>query len=172
MKLTPLISADEIAAALREMARALQARFGEQEPVLVLALLNGAAWFAADVLRLLPVNYRLETLRVGSYGAGFESSGELQWKSRLPDCAGQRVLVLDDVLDSGITLRAVTGALRAAGAAEVATAVVVDKQGCRRVEMEADYAAFRLGGAYLVGYGMDAAGLYRNLPYIAEVTES
>ncbi len=171
MKLTPRISAEEIAAALRKLAAAVQARFGAQQPVTVLALLNGATWFAADLLRLLPTNYCLETLRVGSYGAGYESSGELQWLSALPACAGARVLVLDDVLDSGLTLHRVVEALRAAGAAEVATAVVVDKMGCRRVPFETDFAAFRLGEAYLVGYGMDAAGRCRNLPYIAELKE-
>ncbi len=169
MELLPRISADEIAAALREMARQVLARFGEQEVVLVLALLNGATWFAADLLRLLPPNYQLETLRVGSYGAGYESCGELHWQGALPACAGARVLVLDDVLDSGITLHSVVAALRAQGAAEVATAVVVDKEGRRRVPFVADFAAFHLGEAYLVGYGMDAAGRWRNLPYIAEV---
>ncbi len=171
MKLIPRISADEIAAALREMARLVQARFGAGEPVMVLALLNGATWFAADLLRLLPENYQLETVRVGSYGAGFESSGELRWESPLPDCAGAHVLVLDDVLDSGFTLHSVVEALRARGAAEVLTAVVVDKEVPRRVPFCSDFAAFHLGEAYLVGYGMDAAGLFRNLPYIAEVSE-
>ena len=171
MTLVARISADEIAAALRVLAQQVQARFGCSEPVLVLALLNGAAWFAADLLRLLPVNFRLETLRVGSYGAGCESCGELRWESPLPDCAGARVLVLDDVLDSGITLHAVAAELRRRGVAELATAVVVDKAGRRRVEFEADFCAFHLGEAYLVGYGMDAAGLHRNLPYIAEVVE-
>ncbi len=172
MTLIPRISAAEIAAALHTMAGQLRARFGETEPVQVLALLNGAMWFAADLLRLLPPNFQLETVRVGSYGAGYESSGELRWESPLPACAGARVLVLDDVLDSGLTLQAVVAALRAQGAAEVATAVVVDKAGNRRVPFEADFAAFHLGEAYLVGYGMDAAGLYRNLPYIAEVQQS
>ncbi len=169
MELVSRVSAQEIAAALGVMARQLRGRFGEVEPVMVLALLNGALWFAADLLRLLPPTFRLETLRVGSYGAGFESSGALRWESALPACAGARVLVLDDVLDSGLTLHAVVAALRAAGAAEVATAVVVDKRGCRKVDFEADYVAFCLGDGYLVGYGMDAAGVYRNLPEIAEV---
>ncbi len=171
-KLSARISADEIAAALRVMAQQVLGRFGSSEPVLVLALMNGAAGLAAVVLRLLPLNYRLETVRVSSYGAGFESSGTLRWESPMPACEGARVLVLDDVLDSGITLHAVTEALRAAGARDVATAVVVDKCGRRRVEYVADFCAFHLGDAFLVGYGMDAAGVYRNLPYIAEVLES
>ncbi len=172
MKLIPRLSADEIAAALQEVARAVLSRFGEEKPVMVLALLNGATWFAADLLRLLPANYCLETVRVGSYGVGYESCGTLHWLSELPPCEGRCVLVLDDVLDSGTTLHSVAEALRTAGAAEVATAVVVDKCDCRRVAFEADFSAFRLGSEYLVGYGMDAAGRYRNLPYIAEVQES
>ncbi len=172
MTLVPRISAEEIAAALRAMAQQVLARFGEGEPVLVLALLNGAIWFAADLLRLLPENYQLETLRVGSYGDGCESSGKLQWYGQLPPCTGARVLVLDDVLDSGLTLHAVVAALHAAGAAEVATAVVVDKSGRRTVPFSADFVAFHLGETYLAGYGMDAAGLYRNLPCYAEVRES
>ncbi len=172
MTLIPRISAEEITAALHGMAEQVLARFGGEEPVTVLALLNGAVWFAADLLRLLPANYQLESVRVGSYGAGQESCGKLHWQSALPDCCGARVLVLDEVLESGITLHSVVEALRAAGAAEVATAVVVDKASCRRVPFEADYTAFQLGEAFLVGYGMDVAGRYRNLPYIAEVLPS
>ncbi len=171
MKLVCRISAEEIAVALRVMARQLSERFGHSEPVMVLVLLNGAMWFAADLLRLLPENFCAETVRVGSYGNGFESSGELTWLGPVPACQGARVLVLDDVLDSGITLHGVVEELRRRGAAEVVTAVVVDKAARRRVAFEADYCAFHLGEAYLVGYGMDAAGLYRNLPCIAEVTE-
>ncbi len=169
MSVTPLVSASEIEAALRRMAGQLLARFGSQQEVLVLALLNGALWFAADLLRLLPANFVLETLRVGSYGAGRESGGRLEWRSPAPDCAGRPVLLLDDVLDTGLTLQAVAAELRRRGAAEVVTAVVVDKPARRRVPVQADYAAFTLGDAYLVGYGMDDAGRYRNLPFIGQV---
>ncbi len=172
MTLVPRISAEEIDAALHTMAQQVLARFGSSEPVQVLALLNGAMWFAADLLRLLPANYQLETVRVGSYGAGYESCGTLHWESLLPACSGVRVLVLDDVLDSGLTLHGVVASLRAHGAAEVATAVLVQKEGCQRVEVEPDFCAFHLGKPYLAGYGMDAAGLYRNLPYIAEVVDA
>ncbi len=172
MALRVKITAAEIEAALRRMAGQLLERFGAQQEVLVVALLNGATWFAADLLRMLPANFVLETVRVGSYGDARESGGSLEWRSPVPDCAGRRVLLLDDVLDTGITLQAVAAELRRRGAAGLVTAVVVDKQGRRRVPVQADYAAFRLGDAYLVGYGMDDAGRYRNLPYIAEVVDS
>ncbi len=171
MALCVKISAAEIAAALRSMAEQVLARFGSEQEVLVVALLNGATWFAADLLRLLPANFVLEAVRGCSEGDARVSAGRLVWRSPVPDCAGRRVLLLDDVLDTGITLQGVVAELRRRGALELVTAVVVDKQGRRRVPMQADFCAFTLGDAYLVGYGMDDAGRYRNLPYIAEVVD-
>ena len=166
MSIEPLFTAGQIAGAVQRMAVELEAHYGSERPVKVLALLNGALWFAADLLRLLPPNFVLETVRVSSYGAGRETSGRLHWKSPVPACEGQRVLVLDDVLDSGITLTAVKAELLRLGAVEVRTAVLVDKPSGRRVECRADYAGLTAPGEFLVGYGMDADECYRNLPFI------
>lgn len=174
MKMQCLYSEGEIAAAVQRAAGEVLRLFPEGEDVMVLALLNGALWFAADLLRHLPENFELESIRVSSYGAAQETSGKLVWKSPVPDCRGRRVLVLDDVLDSGITLRAVTDALLAAGAVQVCSAVAVSKDSaaCRRVDFEADVAALRAPASFLVGYGMDAAGRYRNLPGIFAIISS
>lgn len=171
MTIEPLFSAAQIAAAVQRMAVELEAHYGNERPVKVLALMNGALWFAADLLRLLPPNFLLETVRVSSYGAGRETSGRLSWKSPAPYCEGQRVLVLDDVLDSGITLTAVRHELLRLGAAEVRTAVVVDKPSGRQEDCQADYVGFTAPGGFLVGYGMDANELYRNMPYIGVVRD-
>lgn len=164
-----LFTAEEIQAAVRRTAAAVEAHFGTQEEVCVLALLNGALWFAADLLRALPPNFILETARVSSYGDAMQSSGTLTWLTAAPQVAGKRVLVADDVLDTGITLQQVSAALLAMGAAEVRTAVAVEKAGCRRVPAEADFTALHAGNDFLIGYGMDAAQRYRNLPYIARM---
>ena len=166
MKIRRLFSEQEVEAAVHRAATEVQALFPPGEPVMVLTLLNGALWFAADLLRLLPAEFELESVRVSSYGDAHESCGRLTWKSPMPDCKGRRVLVLDDVLDSGISLQAVTAALREAGAVQVSTAVAVSKDGCRRVPFEADVTALHAPALYLVGYGMDDAGRFRNLPYI------
>ncbi len=172
MKIEILFTAEQVDAALRRMAAELLARFGDDRPVKVLSLLNGALWFTADLLRLLPVNFILETARVSSYGAARETSGKVTWKTPVPYCEGMRVLVLDDVLDSGVTLKNVKAELLRLGAAEVATAVAVDKPEGRRVEFEADYVGLVAPNEYLVGYGMDADGmLYRNLPYVGVVRD-
>ncbi len=169
MKSRVLFTAAEIDAALDEMAADILARMGGEQTVVALALLNGALWFAADLLRKLPRNYVLETARVSSYGDAFESSGRLDWKTPMPDVAGKAVLVLDDVLDTGLTLHSVRESLLAAGATEVLSAVAVDKHECRRIDFEADFVGLRAGDAYLLGYGLDAAGFDRNLPDIVEV---
>lgn len=164
-----LFTAEEIQNAVRRTAAEVQAHFGTETEVCVLALLNGALWFAADLLRALPPNFILETARVSSYGDAMQSSGSLTWRTAVPGVAGKRVLVLDDVLDTGITLHHVVEALRGMGAAEVRTAVAVEKAGCRRLPFEADFTALHAGADFLVGYGMDAAQRYRNLPHIARM---
>lgn len=161
-----LFSPEDIARELRRLAAEIQARMGTEEPVMVLALMNGALWFAADLLRLLPANYILETARVSSYGNELCSSGHLEWLSQVPSCAGKRVLVLDDVLDTGVTLAAVKEALLDHGAREVLTAVAVDKKVTRCVPIKADFTALEAPNRYLFGYGMDVEGRYRNIPSI------
>lgn len=172
MIVTPLIPTAEIAAALPALAGRILDTLGTEEPVRALVVLNGGMWFASDLLRLLPEQFLTETVRVSSYGKGMTSSGKLAWRSPLPDCAGERVLVIDDVLDTGATLRRIVRALREKGARSVYTAVAVDKRERRRVPISADFALFTVDGGFLVGYGMDYGGLYRNLPYIGIAEEA
>ncbi|MDO5450183.1 MAG: phosphoribosyltransferase family protein [Akkermansia sp.] len=168
----PLFTEREIRAALERVAAQVLERFGTQEPVQVLAVLNGGLWFAADLLRLLPPNFLLDTVRISSYGDAQHSSGTLSWLSRPADCRGMRVLVLDDVLDTGTTLQGVVAELRAMGAAEVCTAVAVDKRERRSCPFSADFAALQVQSGFLVGYGLDFAGRYRNLPFIGVLEQA
>lgn len=163
---TPLYSSEEIAVAVRRVARNIQTFFGVGEPVMALALLNGSLWFAADLLRALPSNFELETLRVSSYGGGTESSGDLEWCEKLPDCRGKRVLLIDDVMDTGTTLRAVATSLLEHAARSVNTAVAINKLGVRPESYQPDFYALTAGSDFIVGYGMDFKNRYRNLPYI------
>lgn len=168
MEIKTLYSAEQIQEAVQRTARQIEACFGSEEPVVALCLLNGAIWYAADLLRCLPANFELQTIRISSY-AGTESTGELCWHNALPDCAGKRVLVIDDVLDTGLTMRAVCEELRKSGATKVASTVAIDKEGRRSHECDADFAALHCGNYFLVGYGLDYNGKYRNLPYIGYV---
>ena len=160
---------ERIRKAVEYTADRIVARMGDEHPIIALALLNGALWFAADLLRLLPPNYILETARVSSYGDAQQSSGKLRWLTPPPDCRGKRVLLLDDVLDTGLTLHRVRQTLLEGGAHEVLTAVAVEKDIPREHCPHADFAALHTGDRYLIGYGMDARGKYRNLPDICEL---
>lgn len=161
-----LFTPEDIAREIKRLAREITTCMGTEEPIMVLALMNGALWFAADLLRQLPSNYILETARVSSYGNEQCSSGHLEWLSPVPVCAGKRVLVLDDVLDTGLTLAAVREALLDHGAKEVLTAVAVEKQRTRCVPIKADFTGLITPNRYLFGYGMDVEGRYRNTPSI------
>lgn len=161
-----LIDEAVISRRLDGMAREVLVDFGPG-PLVVVGILKGALVFMADLLRRIPVPLEIECLNVASYHGGTESSGTVAFLDRaLPPVAGRRVLVLDDILDTGRTLAAVTAELRAAGAAEVRTGVLLAKDKARAAEVEADYIGFAIGDEFVVGYGLDYNGLYRNLPYV------
>ena len=163
-----LFSQEQIEQEIARLAKEILVHYGEKEEVRVLVLLNGGLWFAATLLQKLPLNYQLESILVSSYGDGMESQ-ELQWKSPMPKVKDTRILLLDDVIDTGKTLKNVHEALIEAGAKEVQSAVLVDKESCRIVNYQANYVGLKAGNQFLLGYGLDLAGKYRNLPYITEV---
>lgn len=162
-----LITGEQIASRLPGLAREIETALPASGPVCVLALLNGGLWFAADLLRHLPERYILETIRVSSYGEAKTSNGEISWQQEWPDVEGKTVLVLDDVIDAGHTMAAVCGELARRKAQHIFTVVAVNKKGRREAEIEPDFAGFEAGREFLIGYGLDHAGKYRNLPCIA-----
>jgi hypoxanthine phosphoribosyltransferase len=140
-------------------------------PLLVIVLLKGAFVFAADLLRRVPRPLEIECLNVASYHGGLQSSGRVDFLDRhFPEVAGREVLLLDDILDTGRTLHAVASRLTEEGARTVRTGVLLVKDRSRDEEVEADYAGFVIGDEFVVGYGLDYKGRYRNLPYVGVLT--
>lgn len=167
-----LISGEAITRRLDEMAQEIQRDF-PRDPIVVVALMKGALVFAADLLRRLPRMLELECLSVASYHGGTRSSGRIEFLDRtLPDVRDRRVLLLDDILDSGRTLGAVSQKLVEQGAAEVRSAVLLAKQRTREHPIEANHVGFRIEDEFVVGYGLDYRGRYRNLPYIATLRQA
>lgn len=151
---------------LDSMAAEIERDFPEG-PMLVIILLKGALVFAADLLRRVPRPLEIECLNVASYHGGTESSGKVDFLDRhFPEVKGRHVLLLDDILDTGRTLHAVAERLTEEGAAAVHTGVLLAKDKKRAEEVEADYVGFEIGDEFVVGYGLDYKGRYRNLPYV------
>ena len=160
-----LIPEERIAKRVRQLARAIQRDYAGRETVVV-SLLNGTVMFLADLIRNLTLPLRLDFIGVSSYGAGTES-GELVFTKELRlSVRGRDVLLVDDILDTGRTLARVTAKLRLLGPRRIRTCVLLDKP-ARRVEaVEADYVGFGIPDFFVVGYGLDYAEKYRNLPFV------
>ena len=162
-----LLTRDDIRARVAELGREIQADIGEQDCTL-LVILQGSILFAADLMRSLSIPVYLECLRVASYHGGTRSSGTVTLEGgSLGDLAGQHVLVIDDILDTGRTLNSVVNHLRDnIAVASARSCVLLNKNVTRAVQFEADYVGFRIEDEFVVGYGLDYMGKYRNLPLI------
>lgn len=160
-----LITDRQIATRVRRLARALQRDFRGREMVIV-ALLNGTVMFLADLIRHLSLPLRLDFIGVSSYGAGTES-GELVFTKELRlDVRGRDVLLVDDILDTGRTIKRVLPKLRALKPRRIKICVLLDKPSRRVEKVDADYVGFEIPDFFVVGYGLDFAERYRNLPFV------
>jgi hypoxanthine phosphoribosyltransferase len=162
-----LFDAPAIQQRVAEMANEIERDYAGRE-FTVVALMDGALFFVADLLRNLNVPVRLHTLSVSSYHGGTTSTGRVQLAQMLPfDLSARHVLLIDDILDTGLTLGTVQERLRGQCRPEtLRTAVLLSKQRRREREVAVDYVGFEISDEFVVGYGMDYEGHYRNLPCI------
>lgn len=132
----------------------------------VICLLDGSLVFTANLLLQIKIPVNLYSIKVSSY-EGTQSTGELKYQNLdLHYCKNKDILLIDDILDSGLTLSSVVREVYKAGASTVRTCVLLDKQVKRNIQIEPDYKAFDIENEFVVGFGMDYNGLHRNLPYI------
>jgi hypoxanthine phosphoribosyltransferase len=167
----PLFSAEQIAARINELARHLAAL--PLDDLVIVGVLEGSVMFAEDLVRALSrlgLRPELDYLQLASYGEDTRSSGkvEIVRDTEIP-LAGRDVVIADDILDSGRTLVFAKALLESRSARTVLTCVLLDKQVKRAVEVIPDFVGFLCPPVYVVGYGMDLAGCYRDLPFIGEV---
>lgn len=163
-----MFSADQIATRVRELglevARDLS---GVTDRPLFVGVLKGASMFQCDLARATPLDVELDYLSVSSYGKSTTSSGTVKIIYDLRGSVRDRHVVLcEGVVDSGLTLAKILELLGERGAASVRVATLLDKAPCRKIPVKVDYAGWTIGNEFVIGYGMDMAERYRNLPYV------
>lgn len=165
---TPLIPADAIQARIAEMAADIR-RDAPDAPLHVVCVLKGAFLFMADLVRALGGDITLDFIAVASY-SGTTSSGEVRLVKDVDrKIEGRHLLIVEDIVDTGLTLRYLQEILRARGPQSLRTACLLSKPSRRRVEVPVDYVGFTIEDRFVVGYGLDVDEHYRHLPYIGVI---
>ena len=161
-----LVTKEQIAKRVEEMGKQITADY-EGKDLIVVVLLKGAAWFATDLTRAIDLPLRVDFMVASSYGNGTSTTGNVKVKLDVSEnIAGKHVLLIDDIIDSGVTFAAISDMLRQNKPASLKTVALCDKAERRINGMEADYVGFKIPDEFVVGFGLDYAGDYRNLPYI------
>ena len=161
-----LLSEEEIKARVQEMGDELYGAFQDKNPMFV-GVLNGCFIFMADLVRAAQLKSELEFIGVSSYKNSTKSSGVVQITRDLQrDISGRNIIIVEDILDSGNTLAFLKNYLMTKGAASITIATLLDKPARREKPIKADYVGFVVPDEFVVGYGLDYAQQYRNMPYI------
>ena len=163
-----LFSADEIAARVEELGSQITADLAGRTPIVV-GVLKGSVVFVADLIRAIPAPVELDFLAVSSYGSSMSSSGVVKILKDLDsDIEGRSVILVEDIIDSGTTMQYLVEILRSRRPAELRTCALLVRQSVDTERYPLDYVGFRIPPAFVVGYGLDVAQRFRNLPYLAE----
>lgn len=165
-----LLSEEQISKRVEEIAAEISTDFAGKEVMLV-GILKGAVIFMADICRKLTVPVELDFMAVSSYGSATVSSGAVQIiKDIEVSIEGKNIIVVEDIVDSGLTLKYLLENLWSRGPASVKTCVLLDKPEARKVDVKIDYMGFEVPNEFAVGYGLDYAQKLRNLPYVGVLT--
>jgi hypoxanthine phosphoribosyltransferase len=175
-KQTVLLSAAAIRRRVAELAAGIAARIGTGKGWQIIAVLDGSFVFLADLMRQLSLRripLQLDFIALSSYGAGTRSTGRIRLRSDPTlSVRGKDVLLVDDILDTGLTLRYARDRLLQKGARQVLTCVLLEKRVPRRIAIAPDFVGFPIPDVFVVGYGLDYRHRFRELPYIARFSES
>jgi hypoxanthine phosphoribosyltransferase len=164
------ITAEKIAQAIKGIAGKINRDF-EGEPIMLLVVLKGSMIFAADLMREITIPCQLETVRACSYGNAMETSGKVELDFTAIDFKGKNVIVVEDIVDSGLTLQALVEWLLKESPKSVNIAALLSKPEARRADIDVKYVGIEIPPAFVVGYGLDYAELGRNLPEIYVLAE-
>ncbi|MBF4571528.1 hypoxanthine phosphoribosyltransferase [Herbiconiux sp. VKM Ac-1786] len=162
-----LLTEEQIAEKIAELARRIEADYDDDDDVLLVGVLRGAVMVMADLARELRLQLNMDWMAVSSYGSGTQSSGVVRILKDLDtDITGRKVLIVEDIIDSGLTLSWLLANLRSRGAASVEICALLRKPEAVKVEIDVRYVGYDIPNAFVVGYGLDYAERYRNLKSI------
>lgn len=170
-KLKVLYSEEEIQTRIAEMAKVIDNDYKDTKELIVICILKGAAFFAVDLVKKLKTPIIFEVMQASSY-SGTESTGEILIKKDLDtDIEGKDVLIVEDIIDTGYTLNALTQKLSTRNPKSLKIAVLADKKARRKVEVPVDYVGYEIPNKFVVGYGFDVDEFGRNIPYIGYIEQ-
>lgn len=163
-----VVSEDELQTRIAELGKEITADYAGRPPLLV-GVLKGAVMFMADLARVIDLPVEFDFMAVSSYGSATRSSGVVRIVKDLDiDLTGRHVLIVEDIIDSGLTLQYLRRNLAARGPASVEVCALLVKEGLQKTDPELRYVGFRIPPEFVIGYGLDVAERYRNLRFIAE----
>ncbi|MGL4972968.1 MAG: hypoxanthine phosphoribosyltransferase [Culicoidibacterales bacterium] len=164
-----LITHEEIESKAQAMGVQITADFkaSNEQPLLVVGLLKGSVPFMSELMKSIDLMLEIDFMDVSSYHGGTQSTNDVRILRDLEtSVTGRDVLIIEDIVDTGQTLKKVVGMLESRGAKSVSIASLLDKPEGRKVELEADYVGFTIPNEFVVGYGLDYNEVYRNLPFV------
>lgn len=167
-----LLDEQQIRERVAELGKQIAEDYADEPPILV-GVLRGAVMVMADLARQIDLNVEMDWMAVSSYGSGTKSSGVVRiLKDLSGDISGRRVLIVEDIIDSGLTLKWLLSNLRSRGPRSVEIATLLRKPEAARVEIDVKYVGFDIPNEFVIGYGLDYAENYRNLPYVGVLSRS
>ena len=171
-KLTVMLTSAQIQARIADLAREIAADYPAGEDIHLVAILKGAFLFLGDLIRNMERHVTIDFMAVSSYGKGTRSSGEVKMVKDLDSgLEGRHVIIVEDIVDTGLTLSYLQEILRARSPRSLKTACLLSKPSRRKVPVKVEYVGFTIEDHFVVGYGLDYAEKYRNLPYIGVLGE-
>ena len=166
-----LLTEEQLKEKIAQLAAQISRDYQGKSPLIV-GVLKGSFIFMADLVRALTIPCNIDFLMVSSYGSGDKTSGVVQIIKDLDyDISGKDILIIEDILDSGLTLKYIMGLLSAKNCASIKLCTLLDKPDRRQAQVHVDYQGFKIPDEFVVGYGLDYAECYRNLPYIGILDE-
>jgi len=166
-----LITTEQLQRRIQEIGAEITRDYAGRRPELI-CVLKGAMLFMSDLMRVIDLNLSIDFIAVSSYGKGKNSTGEVRIVKDLDEpLEGRDIILVEDILDTGLTLNYLVNNFRSRGASSIRIATLLNKPDRRKVEVTPNYCGFDIPDKFVVGYGLDYAERYRNLPYIGVVRE-